>query len=196
MSRKYNVRILIHKTHFSQTTYHYLGRFTCFINDIHRTEFLKFQTCRILGHNACIRSDIRRRTTSMECTQCQLCTRLTDRLCSDDTNSFSLLNHTARRQVTSVTLGTDALLGFTSQYRTNFNTFYRRFFNLLCNVLSNFITASHNQFACCRMHDIVYRYTSQDAFVQCSNSFIIVFQSCTNQSTERTAVFFINNHIM
>ena len=46
------------------------------------------------------------------------------------------------------------------------------------------------------MNNIVYGYTSEDTFVQSSNNFVIVLEVSTNQSAKRTAVFFINNHIV
>ena len=196
MSGKHNTCVDIHETHFGQTAYHYLCRFACFVDNVYRTEFFEFQTGRILGHDACVGSNIGCRTTGMECTQCQLCTRLTDRLCSDYADCLALLNHTAGSQVTSVTLGTNTFLGFAGQYRTDFNALDWRVFNALCNVLGNFLTAGHNQFASCRMNNIMYGYTTQDTFIQSGNGFIIVLQCRTNQSAERAAVFFINNHIM
>ena len=196
VGRKNNTRVDIHETHFSQTAYHYLCRFACFVNNVYRTEFFEFQTGRVLSHDTCVGSDIGCRTTGMECTQCQLCTRLTDRLCSNYADCLTFLNHAAGSQITSVTLGTNTLLGFTGQYGTDFNTLNRGIFNLLRNVFGNFLTASHNQFASCRMNNIMYGYTTEDAFIQSGDGFVIVFQCCTNQSAERAAVFFINNHIV
>ena len=196
MGRKNNTRVDIHETHFSQTAYHYLCRFACFVNNVYRTEFFEFQTGRVLSHDTCVGSDIGCRTTGMECTQCQLCTRLTDRLCSNYADCLTFLNHAAGSQITSVTLGTNTLLGFAGQYGTDFNTLNRGIFNLLRNVFGNFLTASHNQFASCRMNNIMYGYTTEDAFIQSGDGFVIVFQCCTNQSAERAAVFFINNHIV
>ena len=196
MSGKHNTCVDIHETHFGQTAYHYLCRFACFVDNVYRTEFFEFQTGRILGHDACVGSNIGCRTTGMECTQCQLCTRLTDRLCSNYADCLTFLNHAAGSQITSVTLGTNTLLGFAGQYGTDFNTLNRGIFNLLRNVFGNFLTASHNQFASCRMNNIMYGYTTEDAFIQSGDGFVIVFQCCTNQSAERAAVFFINNHIV
>ena len=196
MSWQDNSCIHINKADFGQTTDYHLHWFTHFINRIYRTQFFEFQTCIILGYNTCIGSHIACDTTGMECTQCQLCTRFTDRLRSDYTNSFTFLNHTAGCQVTSVTLSTYTFLRFTSQYRTDFNAFNRRILDFLRNILCNFLTASHNQFSSSRMDDIMYRNTSQNTFVQSGNNFIVIFQSCTNQTTKCSTVFFINNHIM
>ena len=196
MSRKNNTSIHIHKAYFSQTTYYNLCRFACFIYHIYSTKFFKFQTCRILSCDTCIGCNIGSRTTGVESTQRQLRTRLTDRLCSNYTNSLTSLNHLARCKITPITFCTNTLLRFTSQYRTYFNTFNRRILNLLSNFFGYFFTTCNQQFTCCRMNNIMYRYTAKDTLIQCSNDFIIILQVCTNQSTERTAVFFINNHIM
>ena len=132
----------------------------------------------------------------MERTQRQLCTRLTDGLRGNHAHSLTLLNHTAGGKVTSVTFGTHALLGFTGQYGTDFNTLNRRVLNLLCNGFGDFLTARNKQLAGCGMNNIMYGYTSQDTFVQRSDGFIVVLQSRTNQPAECAAVFFIDNHIV
>ena len=132
----------------------------------------------------------------MECTQCQLCTRLTDRLCCDNPDNFTLLNHTACSQVTSVTLSTNTFLGFTGKYRTDFHTFDRRILDQLSSVFANFFTGSNNQFTSQRMLDIMNRYTSQDTFIQRSDNFFVILQFRTNQTTKRTTVFFIDDNVM
>ena len=196
MSRKNNTGIYIYKTNFSQTTYYHFCRFTHLIYNIYRTQLFKFKTCIVFSNDTCISSDIGSSTTGVECTQCQLCTRLTDRLSCDYTDSLTLLNHAARSQVTSVTFSTNTLLSLTSQYRADFNTFDRRILNLLGNLFCNFLTTGNKQFSCCRMNNIMYGNTSQDTFVQSSNNFIVILKVCTNQSTKCTAVFFCNNHIV
>ena len=40
------------------------------------------------------------------------------------------------------------------------------------------------------------RYTTQNTFVQSSDNFIVVLQCCTNQTTQCTTVFFVDNHVM
>ena len=114
MSRKNNPSIYIYKTYFSQTAYHNFCRFTSFIHNIYSTKFFEFQTRRILSHDTCISCNISSRTTGMESTQRQLCTRLTDRLCSNYTNSLTSLNHLTCCKVTSIAFRTNTLLRFTS----------------------------------------------------------------------------------
>ena len=123
MCRKYDTCIYIHKTQFSQTTYYNLHGFAHFVDRINGTEFFEFQTGVVLGNDARIGSDVTCSTPCVEGTECQLSTRFTDRLSSDDTDSFALLNHTAGSQVTAITLRTNTLLRFTSQYRADFYAF-------------------------------------------------------------------------
>ena len=160
MSRKNDTGIYVYKTNFSQTTYYHFCRFTHLVYNIYRTQLFKFKTCIVFSNDTCISSDIGGSTTGMECTQCQLCTRLTDRLSSDYTDSLTLLNHAACCQVTSVTLSTNTLLRFTSQYRTDFNAFNRRILNLLSNFFCDFFTTGNKQFTCGRMNNIMYGNTA------------------------------------
>ena len=76
----------------------------------------------------------------MEGSQCQLSTRLTDRLCSDNPDSLTFLNHAAGSQVTPVTFSTNALLRLASQYRTNFNTLDRGVLDNIGNYLRDLIS--------------------------------------------------------
>ena len=64
-------------------------------------------------------------TTTMECTHGKLCTRLTDRLCCDDTNRFSNLNSFTSCHICTVTFSADTNLALTGQDRTDLNFFDR-----------------------------------------------------------------------
>ena len=143
MSRQNNISVYIHKTYFSQTTYHHFRRFAHLINNVNRAELIEFQTSGIFSYNARISCNIGGCTTGMERTQCQLCTRLTNWLGSDYTDSFTFLNHAARCKVTSITFSTYTFLRFTSQHWTDFNTFDRRFLNLLSDIFCNLISTGN-----------------------------------------------------
>ena len=123
VSRKHDTCVDIHKTYFCQTAYHYLHGFAHFVYGINRTEFFEFQTGIVLGYDTCIGSDVTRSTPGVEGTEGQLSTRFTDGLGSDNADSFTLLNHAAGSQVTAITLRTNTLLRFTSQYRADFHAF-------------------------------------------------------------------------
>ena len=60
-------------------------------------------------------------TTTMECTHGKLCTRLTDRLCCDDTNRFTNLNGFTCCKVRTVTFRTDTNFTFTCKDCTDLN---------------------------------------------------------------------------
>ena len=96
----------------------------------------------------------------MECTQCQLCTRLTDRLRSNYTHSLAFLNHAVIRKVTSVTFSTNTFLRFARQNRTNLHLFDRRILYLLGNSFGNFFTGVNQYLVSQRIHYIVNRHTS------------------------------------
>ena len=196
MSRKDNACVHVNDAKFSQTTYYDLHILTSFINCIYRTKFLKFQTTIILQNDACISSHVTCDTTGVEGTQCQLSTRLTDRLSSDDADSFTLLHHSAGCKVTSITFSTYTMLSLTSQYGTDLYTFDRRFFDFLCNLLCDFLSGSYQQFSGSRMYDIMYGYTTKDTLVQCCNNLIVILQRCTNQSAQCTTVFLSYDHIV
>ena len=143
MSRKNDSSIHVYETNFSQTTYYHLRSFTHFIYNIYCTQLFKLKTCIIFSNDTGVSCNICSSTTGVECTQCQLCTRLADTLCGDYADSFTLLNHAARCQVTSVAFSTNTLLSFTSQYRTNFNTLDRRLLNLLGYFFCDFFTTGN-----------------------------------------------------
>ena len=94
MNRKGDVRSNIDKADFTQTTDDDTDGFARLINSIDGTEFLKFDAAGSLGYDRSISSDVGSGTTSVEGTEGQLRTRLTNGLCSDNTDSFALLDHT------------------------------------------------------------------------------------------------------
>ena len=61
-------------------------------------------------------------TAGVECTHGQLCTRLTDGLCGNDTNSLSDLYRLACRHVCAVALGADTDMALTCQDCTDLNS--------------------------------------------------------------------------
>ena len=99
----------------------------------------------------------------MERTEGQLCTRLTDGLSSDHTDSLTLLNHLAGSEVTAVTLHADTMLALAGEHRTNLHTLNGRVFDGLCDRLCDLLTGSDNKLTCGGMDDVVYRHTTKDA---------------------------------
>ena len=76
------------------------------------TKIFDFNDTRVFRFQVRINSRTRRSTTRVERTKSQLCTWLTNRLCSNNTNSQSFLNQTSRGKVTTVTLRTNTTFAF------------------------------------------------------------------------------------
>ena len=74
-------------------------------------------------------SRTRCRTTDVERTHGQLSTWLTNRLCSNYTYSFTSVNQFTARQVAAITVCTQTMTGFTSNWRTDFNLVNTRLVN-------------------------------------------------------------------
>ena len=106
-----NLRIRIHDAQLGQTAHYDEVLLTRnLIDSLNRTQLIDLQRTLIFRSQAILCSDIGSDTTDVERTQSQLRTRLTDRLCSDDTDNLTLLNHAVRSQVTTITLRTNTLL--------------------------------------------------------------------------------------
>ena len=74
-------------------------------------------------------SRTRCRTTDVERTHGQLSTWFTNRLCSNDTYSLTSINQFTARQVAAITVCTQTMTGFTSNWRTDFNLVNTRLVN-------------------------------------------------------------------
>ena len=74
-------------------------------------------------------SRTRCRTTDVERTHGQLSTWFTNRLCSNDTYSLTGINQFTARQVAAITVCTQTMTGFTSNWRTDFNLVNTRLVN-------------------------------------------------------------------
>ena len=140
--------------------------FLIFLYEWYCAQLVKLDTRLILRSNLSIGSCIRCNTTGVECTESQLCTRLTNSLSSDDTNGFTQLYHTGRCQVTAIALHADTLFALTGENRTNFNTLDRRFINSLCLSLGDFFTRFDNQFTSSWMNNIMHRNTTQNTLIK------------------------------
>ena len=118
--RQYNTSIGIYETTFCQTADNHLTFCVstfALIYEWYGTQFIKFYLCLSSSTlNSCICCCVTSDTTGVESTQSKLSTWLTNSLCSDDTNSLTLLYHTLGSKVTSVTLLTNTLTALTSEY--------------------------------------------------------------------------------
>src|SRR4051794_5832979 len=90
-------------------------------------------------------SDTSSSSTDVERTQRELRARLTDRLCRDDTNCLSLIDHRHGRQVAAVAHLAESALRFAREYGTNANSLDSRIFDLTCHVLVDQLTGFRHQ---------------------------------------------------
>ena len=144
MGNQYDICIFIQDTQLRQTSHDNITNCSVIQNVFNRTQFLIFNVTIVLRLQRVLAGNISCGTSHMEGSQCQLSTRLTDRLCSDNPDSLTFLNHTAGCQVTSITFRTYPLLRLASQYGTYFNPLDRRFLDNISNHLRDFITGSHD----------------------------------------------------
>ncbi len=132
----------------------------------------------------------------MESTKCQLCTRLTDGLCGNNTDGLTLLNHAAGGQIAAITLHADAMLALTSEDGTNFNTLNRRGFNFGGHRLGDFLTGCNDELAGSGMDDVMNRHTSENALAKRRNDFIAILKGGADKTAECTAIFLGNDDIV
>src|SRR5690606_36348304 len=79
--------------------------FLTIVVTLNKSNVFKLDTTAELRHHLRLSRNVGGRTTHVERTKCQLCTRLPDRLCSNYTNCFTQLYRLTAGKVTSVTQG-------------------------------------------------------------------------------------------
>ena len=132
----------------------------------------------------------------MECAECQLCTRFTNRLSGYDTYGFALVYQQTVRQVASVAFGTNAETLFAGKYRAYFDTLYRGAFYLGSYFFVDNLSCGYYYFVCLGVAYVVYGNTSQNPFAKGRDDFFFVFQLGNSQSTQSTAVFGSNYNVV
>ena len=85
-----------------------------------------------LGYDLSLLSSRACRTTDVECSKSQLCTRLTDRLCRNDTHSLTNSNHMTACKIDSVTECTDTAFTLTCRRSSDDSGFDTCFGNDFC----------------------------------------------------------------
>ena len=149
----------------SQTADHHLtihvAHFTV-LNEGHGAQLVELNLAVVLGHDAGVGGCVGSHTTGVERTERQLCTRLTDSLSGNHTDSLTLLNHTTGSQVTAVTLHADTLLRLTGEHRTDLDTFDIGLLDGLSQRLGNLLTGRHDHLASLGINHIMYRHTAKD----------------------------------
>ena len=161
------------------------------------TNFLHLNLCLlILIDDAGVGSGIGSHTTGVERTERQLSTRLTNSLCSDDTDSLTLLYHTTGSEVTTITLAADALLRLTGQHRTNLDALNLRLLDGFSQRLGDFLTGSHDNLTSLGINHIVNGNTSEDTLRETANDLIAILQGGADKAAQRTAVLLVDNHVV
>ena len=94
-----NFRMRIYDTQLRQTTDYDLALFRFRING---TQLINLKYSVVFRNQTVLRRNIRCDTADVERTKRQLCSRLTNRLCGNDTNDFTFLHHLSRCQVTPI----------------------------------------------------------------------------------------------
>lgn len=111
-------------------------------------------------------SRTRCRTTDVERTHGQLCTRFTDGLCRDNTDCFTLVDDVATRQVTTVAVRTYTKVGVTRYNRTYFNRVDRVLFQQVTPLFVQRRVARNEDISSTRLQNVFSSYTTQYAIAQ------------------------------
>ena len=92
----------------------------------------------------------------MERTKRQLCTRFTDSLSSNHTDSLTLLNHATGCEVTAIALHADTLLRLTGEHRTDLHHLDVSLLDSIGDSLSDLLTGLDNNITGLWVHDVMY----------------------------------------
>ena len=84
----------VNEAHFGQAAYNHFTSLLGIIDKRNSTQLIEFDFRIILSNDACVGCCITSYTTSVEGTERQLRTRLTNSLCGNDTSGFTQLHHT------------------------------------------------------------------------------------------------------
>ena len=132
----------------------------------------------------------------MERSHRQLRTRLTNRLCGNNTNSFTHIHRRSACKVTTVTMGANTVTCFTGQNRSNFDT------NKICRVnrigmlFEDHLAFFDDNFTGNRINNIIRRNTAKNTFRQRCDHFTCINYSRNSQSFGCTAIIFRNDAIL
>ena len=156
------------------------------------------ETCRTvrfrlyLGRCCCSRC----RTTNVEGTHGQLCTRLTNRLGCNHADSFTGVNHFTARQVTAVTFRTQAITGFTCNWCA--------YFHLIDTWVVDFVNQSLGQDGARlyqsgvgdRIHHVFSSHTAQNTVAQWLNHVTALYHGFHYEAVSRAAIVFNHHQVL
>ena len=191
-----NTCVDVDEANFCQTADNLLTLAVFVVNKWNGTEFVELYLAIVLGNDRGIGCSVRSNTTGVESTKGKLRTRFTNSLCSNDTYCLAHLYHTSGGKVAAIALLTYTALAFAREHRTYLHHFKWRFVNDFSLSLCDFFACGYYKFACRRIDDIVYRYTTENALVERSNDFVAILQRTAFKTTERTTVLFGNDNVV
>ena len=116
------------------------------------------------------------RATDMEGSEGQLCARFTNGLSGNNTNRFADIDRIHDREITAITIGTHAALGFAGQYRTNSDHFDSGFFDSIGMVLVDFLSGLDDNFVGDRVIYIIKGHTTENTIGERLDYFFTLFQ--------------------
>src|SRR3954466_689645 len=124
----------------------------------------------------------------MEGTERKLRTRLADRLCGDDTDSFAHLDDLVRREVTAVALRAYATAHFAGKYRTNEDGLDRSRSDLRCDFFADHSARFEQNILRERVDNVIERYATENTLGERLLHVFSLFQRADRNATDRTAI--------
>ena len=165
--REHDVGVRVDEADFGQTADNHLavefGLVGLALGERNGTKLVELNLRVVLGNDAGIGCCVTSHTTGVEGTERKLCTRLTNGLGSNDSNSLAELYHACGGKVATVALHADTLLAFTGEHRTDFDALDGRVLDGLGLGFGNLLACGNDKVASSRMNDIVNGNTSKDA---------------------------------
>ena len=141
-------------------------------------------------------SRTRCRTTDVERTHRQLCTRLTDGLCRDNADSFTFVDDVATRQVTTIAVRTYTKVGVTGYNRANFHRVNRVRFQQITPLFMQQRVARNQNIRRTRLQNVFCGYTTQNAIAQWLFNITTLDNRGHGDTFQRATVVFGNNQIL
>src|SRR5690606_30742305 len=109
-------------------------------------------------------------TTQVEGTHGELSARFTDRLSSDNTDRFALVDRSTACKVATIALGADAVAGFAGQGRADADRLDTSLLDDLDVLFLDHAASLDDDFAGCRMQDRIESRTAQTALADRSHN--------------------------
>ena len=191
-----NIGVWIDNTELRLTRYNDVDRLIRAILTLNRTQVIDLEATIVLRNNICLNGQATSDTTDVERTESKLCTWLTDRLCGDDTDNLTLLDHTCCSKVTTVTLSTNATTSLTSEHRANLDRLQWRLFDLLGNLLGDLLACATEDLARGWVNNIVESRTAEDTLTEALNNIFVALDSRSGQTTQRATVLLVDDNIL